>query len=193
VRLFEWNGSMLHAKTAVADGRWSRVGLDQPQPLELGHQLGARRVVEDEGFAGAMEAMFRRDLANATEVVLGRRRARRTAPRPRTASAAIGRLASAGAGLKGVVTAAAGGTRRLDAVEARSVALLGLAMMAIAAAITVFPVLLVSPVVIILAWMAVGLLARAWRARRLDAQTSGPRRSARRKPLRQRRRCERPV
>ena len=26
VRVFEWNGSMLHAKTAVADGRWSRVG-----------------------------------------------------------------------------------------------------------------------------------------------------------------------
>src|SRR4029079_1954841 len=26
VRVFEWNGSMLHAKTAVADDRWSRVG-----------------------------------------------------------------------------------------------------------------------------------------------------------------------
>ena len=26
VRVFEWNGSMLHAKTAVADGRWARVG-----------------------------------------------------------------------------------------------------------------------------------------------------------------------
>ena len=26
VRIFEWNGVMLHAKTAVADGRWARVG-----------------------------------------------------------------------------------------------------------------------------------------------------------------------
>ena len=26
VRVFEWNGSMLHAKTAVADGKWARVG-----------------------------------------------------------------------------------------------------------------------------------------------------------------------
>src|SRR5262249_52369558 len=26
VRVFEWNGSMMHAKTAVADGHWSRVG-----------------------------------------------------------------------------------------------------------------------------------------------------------------------
>ena len=26
VRVFEWNGTMLHAKTAVVDGRWARVG-----------------------------------------------------------------------------------------------------------------------------------------------------------------------
>jgi cardiolipin synthase A/B len=26
VRVFEWNGPMLHAKTAVVDGRWARVG-----------------------------------------------------------------------------------------------------------------------------------------------------------------------
>jgi endonuclease/exonuclease/phosphatase (EEP) superfamily protein YafD len=26
VRVFEWNGTMLHAKTAVADGRWAHVG-----------------------------------------------------------------------------------------------------------------------------------------------------------------------
>ena len=26
VRIFEWKGSMFHAKTAVADGRWARVG-----------------------------------------------------------------------------------------------------------------------------------------------------------------------
>ena len=26
IRVFEWNGPMLHAKTAVADGRWARVG-----------------------------------------------------------------------------------------------------------------------------------------------------------------------
>src|SRR6185437_887968 len=26
VRIFEWNGTMIHAKTAVCDGRWARVG-----------------------------------------------------------------------------------------------------------------------------------------------------------------------
>ena len=43
VRIFEWNGTMIHAKTAVADGRWARVGSTQPQPPELAGQLGARR------------------------------------------------------------------------------------------------------------------------------------------------------
>lgn len=26
VHIFEWNGVMVHAKTAVADGKWARVG-----------------------------------------------------------------------------------------------------------------------------------------------------------------------
>ena len=26
IRVFEWNGPMMHAKTAVADGKWGRVG-----------------------------------------------------------------------------------------------------------------------------------------------------------------------
>ena len=26
IRIFEWNGTMMHAKTAVADSEWARVG-----------------------------------------------------------------------------------------------------------------------------------------------------------------------
>ena len=43
VRVYEWNGTMLHAKTAVADGRWARVGLDEPESPVLDRQLGAGR------------------------------------------------------------------------------------------------------------------------------------------------------
>lgn len=164
VRLFEWNGSMLHAKTAVADGRWARVGSTNLNPSSWMTNWELDVVVENEGFAGEMEAMFRRDLADATEIVPGRRIA--SASRSRRAPRRLAELASAGIGLKGALKAAAGGTRRLDAMEARSVALLGLALLAIAAAVTVFPVLLVSPVVITLAWIAVGLLLRSWRAAR---------------------------
>ncbi len=56
VRVYEWNGPMLHAKTAVADGRWARVGSTN---LNLQSWIGNWEMdvaVEDEGFAGHMEA-----------------------------------------------------------------------------------------------------------------------------------------
>src|SRR6185295_3809824 len=77
-RVFEWNGPMLHAKTAVADGRWARVGSTN---LNIASWLGNYEldaVVEDAGFAAAMSAQYLADLTNATEVLLrsGRRRLR---------------------------------------------------------------------------------------------------------------------
>jgi cardiolipin synthase A/B len=73
VRVFEWNGTMLHAKTAVADGRWARVGSTN---LNIASWLGnceMDAVVEDETFARQMEEMYLQDLENATEVVLDAR------------------------------------------------------------------------------------------------------------------------
>lgn len=70
VRIFEWNGSLLHAKTAVVDGRWARVGSTN---LNLASWMGnceLDAVVEDAGFAQEMEAMYLDDLGRATEVVL---------------------------------------------------------------------------------------------------------------------------
>src|SRR6185369_3622078 len=73
-RVFEWNGPMLHAKTAVADGRWARVGSTN---LNIASWLGNYEldvVVEDESFGKLMESMYLEDLSNATEIVLDRRR-----------------------------------------------------------------------------------------------------------------------
>ena len=58
VRVFEWNGSMLHAKTAVTDGKWARVGSTN---LNLASWLGNREldvIVEDQPFARRMEEMY---------------------------------------------------------------------------------------------------------------------------------------
>ncbi len=81
VRIFEWNGSVLHAKTAVVDGRWARVGSTN---LNIASWMGnceLDAVVEDEPFARQMEAMYEEDLANATEVVLeNHRRVRARTP-----------------------------------------------------------------------------------------------------------------
>ena len=78
VRVFEWNGPMLHAKTAVADGRLARVGSSN---LNIASWLGNYEldaVVEDVSFAEEMVQQYIDDLTNSTEVVLHhRRRSRR--------------------------------------------------------------------------------------------------------------------
>ena len=74
VRIFEWNGTMLHAKTAVADGRWARVGSTN---LNIFSWLGNCEldvVVEDEYFrARDGDRCMSQDLENATEIVLDAR------------------------------------------------------------------------------------------------------------------------
>ena len=70
VRVFEWNGTMLHAKTAVADSRWARVGSTNLNIASWFGNCELDAVVEDESFAREMEEMYLQDLTNATEVVL---------------------------------------------------------------------------------------------------------------------------
>ncbi len=84
IRVFEWKGSMLHAKTAVADGRWARVGSTN---LNVASWIGNCEIdvaIEDEAFAQRMEAQYLEDLGNATEIVLKMpRRSRRSDDAPR--------------------------------------------------------------------------------------------------------------
>ena len=70
VRVFEWNGPMVHAKTAVVDGRWTRIGSTN---LNVSSWLGNWELdvgIEDEGIAHEMAAIFLDDLTNATEIVI---------------------------------------------------------------------------------------------------------------------------
>lgn len=76
IRVFEWKGSMLHAKTAVADGRWARVGSSN---LNLASWIGNYEldaVIEHEPTAALMEQMFLADLEYTREIVLQPRRRR---------------------------------------------------------------------------------------------------------------------
>ena len=62
VRVFEWNGSMVHAKTAVADGQWARVGSTN---LNIQSWMGNWELdvaIEDTEVGAAMERMFEADL-----------------------------------------------------------------------------------------------------------------------------------
>jgi cardiolipin synthase len=76
VRIFEYEGSVLHAKTAVVDGVWSTVGSSNLDYLSFIHNDEANAIVVGHSFAGEMERMFQDDLASAREVTLDEWRAR---------------------------------------------------------------------------------------------------------------------
>lgn len=166
IRVFEWNGPMLHAKTAVADGRWSRIGSSN---LNLASWLGNWELdvaIEDQAFAAKMEAMFEADLQNATEIVLDLGRVHSAAPRPRRRGrGSPGRLAAGAVGLGSAVSAALTNHRALGPAEARVMAAAAGLLLALAAAAVFVPRLLTVLIAVVAAWTGVTLLVRAWRLR----------------------------
>jgi cardiolipin synthase len=70
VRIFEWRGPMLHAKSIVADGRWVRIGSTNMNVSSLVANYELDVMIDDQEFANQMEAQFRRDLDQSVEVWL---------------------------------------------------------------------------------------------------------------------------
>lgn len=68
VRIFEFRRNVLHAKTAVIDGRWSTIGTFNLDHLSLLSNLEVNVAVEDERFGESMERSFLRDLEESREV-----------------------------------------------------------------------------------------------------------------------------
>jgi cardiolipin synthase A/B len=69
-RIFEYGGPMIHAKTVVADGWWSKVGSTNLNVSSLAANWEIDLVAEDPGFASKMEQLFEEDIADAQEVRL---------------------------------------------------------------------------------------------------------------------------
>ena len=189
VRVFEWNGSMLHAKTAVADGRWSRVGSTN---LNVASWLGNWEldvVVEDERFGARLEETYLSDLEHATEIVLEKRgRGRRAATPPRGRLSRVrGPRGSAGRATAGAlrlghaVGAAITRRRRLGPAEAGLMLAAGLLLVAVAVVAYVWPVAVAAPVVVLAAWMGATLVVRSvrlWREHRSHRGDGNPPASA---------------
>ncbi len=68
VKIWQWNGEMMHAKFGVIDGQWVRVGSTDFNVLgvQVNYELDA--VIQDTVLAAAAEQMFEQDLANSTPV-----------------------------------------------------------------------------------------------------------------------------
>jgi cardiolipin synthase A/B len=173
VRVFEWNGSMLHAKTAVADGRWARVGSSN---LNVASWIGNWELdvaVEDEAFAHAMEEMYLDDLTHATEIVLSEKQRIRPTGRPvsrpsgdRQRSGSAGRVAAGAISVSNMIGAAITNRRVLGPAEAKITVLAGVILLALAAVALLWPLLLVVPSTLFAVWMAMALLIKAYRLHR---------------------------
>lgn len=70
VRIWEWQGEMMHAKTTVIDGRWVRVGSTDFNLLGVAINYELDAVIEDPVLAEEAEAMFLADLEQSREVRL---------------------------------------------------------------------------------------------------------------------------
>jgi len=69
VKIYEHSNSLLHAKTAVLDGIWSTVGSTNMDYLSLLSNDEVNAVILSKEFAGQMESMFARDLADSKPIV----------------------------------------------------------------------------------------------------------------------------
>jgi cardiolipin synthase len=170
VRVFEWNGTMLHAKTAVADSKWARVGSTNLNVASWFGNLELDVVVEDAKFAERMEQMYLDDLENATEVVLDARHKLRAPhePRhhPRSLKRGLGSAGRAAAGalrISNAVGAAFTNRRVLEPVEARLMLLAGILLLILAVLFWFFPRALTYPLGILMVWFALSLMYRGYK------------------------------
>ena len=167
VRIFEWNGPMMHAKSAVADGRWTRIGSTN---LNLSSWIGNWELdvaVEDEGVARVMEAIYLHDLANATEIVITPRRKVRlqhAVPAGERSPAALGsgsRMLTDAVRVGSVVSAAVKGYRTLGRPEASSLLSVGAVLLVLALVAVFLPRLVAYPLGVALGVTAALLLIKA--------------------------------
>jgi len=177
VRVFEWNGSMMHAKTAVADGRWARVGSSN---LNVASWLGNCEIdiaVENVAFAATMEEQYLRDLENCTEIVLtAKRRVRRSRARPSTqhTGGSSGRAAASALRLAHSVGAALGNRRVLGQKETAVLPWLVVPIFLFAIVGVVWPRVLAWPLAVFAAWIGIVLLSRYLRSRGKRAAVAAP-------------------
>lgn len=175
VRVFEWKGSMLHAKTAVADGRWARVGSTN---LNISSWMGNCEmdvIVEDEIFARQMEAMYLDDLSHSTEIVLGgkhkvqpaERRSRKVS-RVESSRGSAGRAATGVLAIGSTVGAAFTSQQTLGPAEIPVLIVAAVALFGLAAIAAYWPRAISIPVIVLGVCAALSLVLRVVRLYRRD-------------------------
>jgi cardiolipin synthase A/B len=68
VRIFQFQGAMVHAKTSTIDGRWSTVGTANIDRLSMTGNYEINVELIDASFAAEMERIYETDLSNSIEL-----------------------------------------------------------------------------------------------------------------------------
>jgi cardiolipin synthase A/B len=191
VRLFEWEGPMIHAKTTVADGVWSRIGSSNLNLASLMTNWEIDVAIVDRGVAAEMEALFLRDLASAVEISLpqaGNNTRRSLLRRPAGSAAAevaiadvaaardarrkarrgtrLGRLVSRFSRASIVLGRTLLGQRNIGQEETGWIAFIALLLVAVAVTGFLAPRVLAWPIAFFVFWIGIASLYRAISERR---------------------------
>ena len=172
IRVFEWNGTMIHAKTAVADGHWGRVGSTNLNIASWFNNCELDAIVEDDSFGHEMMQMYLEDLNNATEIVLDTKQKVLAPGEPRhphpiltSGGGSTGRAAAGAIRVGNTIGAAFTNHRVLEPVEASIMLTIGACLLALAIIFACFPRISIYPFVVVLTWIAVTLLYRGYNLR----------------------------
>jgi cardiolipin synthase len=179
IRIFEWNGTMLHAKTAVADGHWARVGSTNLNIASWFGNYELDAVIEDESFAAEMTQAYLEDLENATEVVLDRKAHVRAPGEPKhplvaSGGGSAGRAVAGAVRIGNAIGAAFTNRRVLEPVEARIATSGGILLAILATVFALYPLALAYPAAVVFAWLAIVCLYRAVGLKRLGRKRYVP-------------------
>ncbi len=200
VRVFEWDGTMLHAKTAVADNLWARVGSTNLNLASWMTNYELDVAIEDTTFAETMAKQFERDLLRSTEIVLtASNRVRpaelseetlaHTAARAtsrRSMSGSANRAAAGAVSVGSALGAALTNRRSLGPAEAGLLYIMCLFFVAIGVVAAVWPRVLAWPLAFACVWLGVAWGVKGWVLKRKIQRTASvpPSRAATAAPAR---------
>ncbi len=195
VRIFEWQGAMMHAKTSVVDGSWCRVGSSNLNSASLNGNWEMDAGVLDLGLAEQLEGLFLGDLASSREIVLPAGRNRVPVPYlpgeletpkepldphgslPERLERALERGAGRRVGMAPLVRAgsllggALAGNRPLGREDRTVLGTLAVATLLVAALAALLPTLVGWAVALVAFWFGAVMGFRAWaQARRARAE-----------------------
>jgi cardiolipin synthase len=180
VRVFEWNGPMLHAKTAVADGVWTRIGSSNSNLASWVSNRELDVTIKDADLAAQMMALYEEDIGNSTEVVLKSGRLGLAKPVSsgtkkynRSPQTSAGRFLSGAIGFGSTLGASFSQRRTLGRADSLIICGGGGILLVLGLLAIFTPRIIAWPLAVLALWTAAGLLIHAWKLWRSDETPHG--------------------